>query len=621
MANYIRIRLWISLFVFLHILYAQNDGFEYFEEEQTVLTEYLQMLEENPLDLNTLTREDLAIFPFLHDSEIDTILKYQPYSTLREIASRLPDDLFEALSPFITLNENPAALTGNFTSRIAFSPETMRGIQDHIYLGSKYNIYNRMRLSYGENLSSGLLSHKDTGELSVIDHYNGFIQWQNTRFHLIAGSFSLQYGEGLAFSRAWFSGRSSSTLAPLKPASLGGKAVLSSTEDSGFSGLYGSAPLTSLFTLNIFYSKSLVDAIPGETGQGVTALAVGGYHRTQNEIDRKDLAAKSTAGAALIFRWSDYLQFGFAHAWYAFSPDIIADEKEETSINVWYNRSRISSLFNTLLVRNLILSSEIALSTPGSFARQYGILFKENHWSAGGKYWYLPNTFCAPDGRAFLNSNRFPQGVKGFYFGISGRLIRHFNIDGYWQSEKQLWRGYFNTMPLEKKWYFLQVKWDPEPATEITMHYRYTGTTLRRHALRLTCKKRISHRFILKTGMEKVIETLNNKNGINLYQNIKVNLIKSVSLQGRYSSFNTIDYDARIYEYEADLPGAYAMSVVHGKGNKVYLMLCWKPHLPFSLFLKYRRLYFEGAESTGSGYAEIPGDTRRDIRCQLNISF
>ena len=609
------------LFITINFLYAQYEAFENFDEENTELIDHLKMLEENPLDINTVTREELVIFPFLTESEIDTILKYQPYTTIQDLASYLPGKSFKALSPFITFRESRNIVSGKLTSRMAFCPETMRGYSERVYLGSRYNFYNRIQFSFGENISSGFLSHKDPGESSFADHYSGFIQWRNKRLHLIAGFFSLQYGEGLVFSRSWFSSRGSYPLSPLKSAPWGGKAYLSSTEEAGLNGIYGQAFLTSRITVNGFYSKNILDAVPEQNGLGVTRLVTDGYHRTQTEILRKDLVQKTTTGAALIYHPVPALRIGIVQAWYNYTPDIITDKSEQEYINVWYNQSRITSLFKTFSFRNCIISSEFALSSPGALAHQYGLLFKENNWSAGGKWWHLPNAFSSPEGRAFLNSDCFPRGLEGFYIGLSGRLSADFNVNGYWQCEKDLWRSYYNPMPDERKWYFVQIKWDPGSENELEVHYRYSGTSLSRHVIRLSCKRGISRRFFMKTGVEKVFETLHQKEGINCYQDIQLNILKSFSLQGRYSSFNAIDYDARIYEYESDLPGAYAMSVLHGKGNKGYLILRWNPDKIFSLCLKYRRIYFEGVESIGSGYAEIPGDIRRDIRVQGTFSF
>jgi hypothetical protein len=117
------------------------------------------------------------------------------------------------------------------------------------------------------------------------------------------------------------------------------------------------------------------------------------------------------------------------------------------------------------------------------------------------------------------------------------------------------------------------------------------------------------------------MESLYQKEGINLYQDIKIELFNSLMVQGRYSSFQTADYDVRIYEYENDIPGCYGMVALYGKGNKCYLMLRWQPFKTISLWLKYRRLYFEGVENIGTGYSEITGDIRRDIRFQIHISF
>jgi hypothetical protein len=602
-------------------LYAQYEDFEIFDEDDAMIIDHLKMLEEHPLDINTVTREGLAIFPFLNEMQIDTLLSNRPYRHLSEVASIISPDIFQALAPFITIKKRYRTPKGNVTTRLCAIPENMRGYREKYYLGSKYDLYGRIRFAMGDDITCGLLSHKDAGERSATDHYTGFVQWDSGHHRLIAGTYTLHYGEGLALSHGWYGGRSSYPIAPLKTTKWTGKSFLSSSENKGFAGIFWETIWGSRLILSGFYSHTLLDAIPADNRAGVTGLDRDGYHRTETEANRKDLLLKTAYGGSMVLRLNSRSRVGLSHIRSNYKPDFICDKQQYELFNVLHNRVNISSLYYDISLMHITMSGELALSSTRSIAQQYGFVLSDDKWSLGGKWWHIPNSYHAPDGQAFLNAAPAPHGIQGYYCGISGSVASGITFNGYWQIENRLWRSYFSELPTQKKWYFLQLAIRIDRETDIALHYRHALTELSRHALRFQYDKKISSRLSLQGRFENVFETLAHKEGINLYQDLKIRLLTAIYLQARYSSFQTADYDVRIYEYENDLPGCYSMYALYGRGNKCYLILRWQPAEFLTIWLKYRRLYFDGVETIGTGFAEIQGDIRRDIRVQVQFSF
>ncbi len=137
--------------------------------------------------------------------------------------------------------------------------------------------------------------------------------------------------------------------------------------------------------------------------------------------------------------------------------------------------------------------------------------------------------------------------------------------------------------------------------------------------------KHITNKIRVRSRAEKVFIThsqyLSEIQGIHIYQDIRWNFFSFVTLNARYSSFETADYNSRIYEFENDLPGTFSNYALYGKGSKWYLMLKLSLWKTLRIWIKYRNIYFDDTEAIGSGDMEIEGNSRQDVRVQLNYSY
>jgi hypothetical protein len=94
-----------------------------------------------------------------------------------------------------------------------------------------------------------------------------------------------------------------------------------------------------------------------------------------------------------------------------------------------------------------------------------------------------------------------------------------------------------------------------------------------------------------------------------------------LNLDFRFAWFHTDDYSSRIYAYEQDLSTGFTFSPLYNKGFRTYLMMRYAltPSLTFRLRLAHTH-FFQQA-TLGSGYDEIDGNTRSEIKMQLTARF
>ena len=177
------------LFIFLlfgfllqGVLLAQIDSlFEALNEsieEDNGLSEILEELQRNPFNINTISKSELKNFPFLNETQIDSILQHRPFTQKREVRQILDKDIYKFLRPFFIVKPIPKLFTVQFTQRNYLPLYKVKGIKENKFRGNEIDNYSKIRFQYSESVNGGLLIQKDLGENDIHDHLSGFLQWQ-----------------------------------------------------------------------------------------------------------------------------------------------------------------------------------------------------------------------------------------------------------------------------------------------------------------------------------------------------------------------------------------------------------------------------------------------------------
>ena len=109
--------------------------------------------------------------------------------------------------------------------------------------------------------------------------------------------------------------------------------------------------------------------------------------------------------------------------------------------------------------------------------------------------------------------------------------------------------------------------------------------------------------------------------GMMFLSDFRATIFKGLNLSARVMYFRTDDYDSRVYEYESDIRGVYANTMLYGKGTRWYMMLVYKPFDFMELSGKYSQTYMDGAKTIGTGDDTIFNDINNHLNIGIEIKL
>ena len=147
----------------------------------------------------------------------------------------------------------------------------------------------------------------------------------------------------------------------------------------------------------------------------------------------------------------------------------------------------------------------------------------------------------------------------------------------------------------------------PEQFRKSRLHFQYKPSAL------FTLKTRLEHVFY--KGTEK-------ENGWMVFQDVQLSPENiPLNLSARIAWFNTESYNSRIYAYENDLLYTFSVPAFFNKGLRSYLNLKYKIAEKAEIWFKAANTWQSGAESVSSGYNEIAGPHKTEVKFQLRLKM
>lgn len=630
----------------INSLLAQTDSLTTalaeFAEQETDLAEHIQLLRENPVNINTADRQDLLAIPFFTADVADSILQRRnrvgEFTTMRQLRPLLGNELYALIKDLITIKYSPR-------KRLTISHKNYYPIDKpaemHSYAGDVLYDYTRITWQFQKQIKAGLITQKDLGEQSYLDYVHGFAEFRYGEWQIILGSYALQAGSGLSFSRGLFSQKSALPALSFRTPETGGYATLSSAENSGQSGIFIQTPSLSQFKFAAFYANNLRDAQLSVPNGRIIGLDFDGYHRTVSERNKRDLIREQLWGVTVVRDLFGCGQMGALLAKIKYNPEL-AFRQSNVGSSAW-RRQRFKfagknltqySLFYRLYSSVFRLSGEWAVSDRGSPGLSQSAFLDLKKIQTGIQFWRISPDFQSPNGRMFDDSNPFPQAQQGIYAALLILPGDDFRFSAYKLLKKDLWRSYFSTLPQTKDEWLLQGDYFFEknsasvrfrhkadeqfsPSPQGGSERKIIGQSVLRLELTLHPAKAIR----LKSRLEHTRLDVYQEHGTYIFQDIHFDWPSNLSLATRVTFFRSDSYNSRMYEYEADLPGSFANYALYGEGFKWYLMLCYDFSRYLTCWLKWRHLYTSDnylldRHSTG-GRDEI----QRDVRLQIQINL
>ncbi len=646
----------------------EEDGSSRWENSFEELSEW----QENPLDINTATKEQWERFPFLSEQMIENILyylyKYGPMLTPNELrmVEGMDGETVRYLLPFVRFqmpeNEEPglslkqvlkdgrqalcARLDVPFYAKAGYKDypaEVLKKNPNKQYMG--YGYYHNLRYSfhYKDKVYAGIVAENDAGEpffagknKKGYDFYSPyfFLRGIGKLKALAMGNYRLSYGMGLVMNTDFSMGKTVA-LSTLGNKSQGIRKHSSTDEYNYFQGMAISYKLWNRWAADAFYSYRKMDGIVDSVC--IRSLKKDGYHRLVRDFEKKNTFANQVMGGHLSYN-GKYGKLGWTVVYPVFSKPLNPDNRY---YNTYYPRGK--DFFNIgwnykFFIKRFSLSGETAMDKHHAFATVNMLRYS----SKGGSQWVIMNRFYDARYQAVyarsIGEGSTVQNESGFYVGCETKVVKHVKMTCYGDFFYFPWKKYLVSKAGTKGFDgLLQFSYSPGSKWNMFVKYRYKEKekdfagkekqTL--PYIQQKCRYRLDYRpaeaWTFGTTLDYARVHYRGKSASNGFLASQGMACKLPALPFRFDIsstwFSTDDYASRLTLYEKNVLYAFSMPSFYYKGTRLAVNACYEWNKHFILQVKYGMTHYFNREKISSGLEEIDGSTKNDLCLQLRMKF
>ena len=661
-----KLRLLISWFAVLSCpmtaIYPQNTGTDRWESVlETLLSDeelpadalqeladLYESLHAAPLNINTATKEELSMLPFLTDRQIEDIHAYiymhGPMLTLGELQLtgsldyttrqllrffvyagdvpperekiRLTDVLRNGRSELIFSTDIPLYLRDGFRYH---SPEELERYPNRAYKGGRLSESLRYSFNWHNRIRFGIAAQKDAGEkgCDFLSPYL-FIKDIGIVKELALGNFKVQTGQGLLLGGGFSVGKSMA-LSSMSRKNKGFKPH-SSTQEYGYLRGAGLALGIKHTIFTLLAASTPIDAtIKGDSV--ISSFKEDGFHRTPLEISKKHNVTLNTLAANIRYSFRG-LEYGATALYERLSlPYKGQDRFMGVSADCSLNRSRYS-----MSAELSELDYHLAVIASQTFRLPKG-------WSINSVFRYYSPEYLSLHANALSESN--VQNETGLLTGF-GHSGRNLTISGYADFFMYPEPRYGASAPSNGMDLRMEADWrvGRHDALYATARYKakqkdckYTGQL----EYLLTGRYRLRWTHSCKGGAELstqlfyvrydfIAEPISN--GYALTENCSRSFFKDkLTACLTAAAFYAQSYDSRVSVYESGLRYSYNFMSLYGKGGRLALTLKYKPSDAIQLNIKAGGTYYLDRDEISSAQQRIDSNHKEDISVQFIAKF
>ena len=609
-------------------IYCQDSLLQSFadvENDYDDLAEWIAELKEHPLDINKASITQWKQIPFITEAQISAILKYRSKNsgplTTGDIKKILGTATFQLIQSFIHGPSPLEVWKMIYSQSVRSSHPRPPEIIDNSYAGNELAHTSRLRFHYGERWQCGLIMAKDPGERNYSDRLAGFLNYSTRSFRIIIGDFVLYQGQGLLYANPYTNRQSSLATLSFRQGISYLKHSLSRSGLSSQTGIAMSYAPASFLELIGTFSLTKHDVVVDSESNVITGIKYNTYHRTDREIENAHRLKETIHTVILNTHHGKQIHLSFLMAQVLYDPPVQhtvstvgSEQKRRTFYSFSGRRIYLFSSSYSSVFRNIHYTGELARSAVNRRESQYwagssdtgigishSLFFKTKSFHTGIKHWYVPKNFQSPYGGVFNSNSFFPRGLNGFYLAFYWHPSKEIKFNAYKLIQKQLWRSYFNPLPLQKSDWFIAFDYHKfsnhlHVRLRQTQNQSYSTTRLANTHMSIALSKQL--RTELLTKLNKTLTTrfrweqrwIKNSPGLstNVFQDLRIHLDPAFYINLRISFFKTHGYAYKIYEYESDLPYTFSNYPLYGDGKKYSILLRYRPWNKISFWFKYR---------------------------------
>jgi hypothetical protein len=636
---------------------------------------------DNPLNLNTASKDELEQLLLLSDFQINDLLlhieSYGKLISIYELQSLKYWDLstIQNVMPFVKVDDQLDNLQLSFSEFLKEGKFEMylrwiRGIEqkkgyddisdeeklesNSYYWGSPDRIYSRLRFHYRTNVSVGVTMEKDAGEQffgktqpNGFDFYSAHAFYKGGKFlrKIAIGDYQMQVGQGIAFWTGYAFGKTADAVAVKKNAR--GLRQYTSVDETRFLRGAGIELGWKNFSLTTWASHKGVDGsiqvfdtLAGDEGRLASSINLTGFHRTNSEIERENSVMETIFGANAKYETRN-LQVGLSAIQQSYDTPLERDFRNYNQFEFQGKELTNLSLDYSYVFKNINFFGEVARSSSsGSFATVLGaILAVDSRASMSIVYRNYPKDYHTFYAEGFGESSR-PINEEGLFIGTKFNFSETWSFNAYGDIFKFPWLAFRVDAPSAGHEFLGQLTYKPSRKLEVYGRVReqmrqqnsreYEGNLrpiedVVQRNFRINLNYKISDAFRWKSRVEYVTvdrQSIGSQNGIVLIQDL---LYKPknfpVDIAFRYAIFDTDGFDARIYAYESNIQNVFSIPAYFNDGSRAYILLRYTFLRRFDLWVRYAAFHYSNENGLGQGAEYVDGNTRSEISMQLRIKL
>jgi hypothetical protein len=674
-----------SIFISVNKLSAQSDILtRYIEEvtedeavDETDLQQWMEQLDElreHPLNVNTVTREELEQIPLLPALIIEHILYYRDrfhelksiqelllvedmnrpvYNLLTEVLIVQPIKKKEFTPSLKQLfqqghHELSTRVDVPFYCREGYkihSEETLAKNPNKQYLGNALYHNLRYRYHYGRRMEIGFTAEKDAGEpffnsinRKGYDFYSPYVIIRNFRkLNVLAlGNYRLNYGYGLVMNSGFNMGKVA-MMSTIDNTSEGIQKHSSTNEYRYFQGAAASVQWTDRLYSDLFLSYRTMDATMDSLC--ITALKTDGYHRLPREVEKKNQLANSVIGSNIRYR-GKYYRLGFTGVYHVFNrlliPEMTGYRRFALHGKEFWNVGANYKVF----LRRFTFLGETAVDHQGNLAALHMLSYSPN---LNQRFIVMHRFYDARYQSMYAQSvseGSSVQGESGFYIGLETKLMHRFKLNAFGDIFYFPWKKYrlskAGTMGFDAQ---TQLTYEPSYQLEMWIKYRYRNKYRDKAdaTLGTLTLPYIQHKayYTLKWTPSKV---WNAQLKVNYAQVHSQGYIPSqggmISLSADYhpttlpfqfnlsvATFRTDDYDTRQSVYEKSVLYAFSSPSFYGRGYRVAWVGRWDINTHWTVQAKLGETHYFDRTTIGTSLDLIQGRDKADLNILVRMKY
>ncbi|XOV90898.1 MAG: hypothetical protein ACFHWX_11880 [Bacteroidota bacterium] len=644
----------------------QDDDLAYDQIYESLLQYYI-----HPINLNKTSPDQLLSLNILTPIQVNNLFDHLHNNgallSIYELQSipLFTPEVISDLIPFVTVMEKDD--NRNLWQRIATEDnnylilrhyrtlESKKGYkqsEENPYFGDPNYFYARYRISRSNDFSLGFTLEKDPGEkiyrhdssgMQVFDFQSFHIYFKNQGIikALALGDFQIQLGQGLVFGSGFSFGKGTETIHTTRRNDLGLRPYTSSLE----SGFFRGAGITlgkRSWNYTFLYSNTnqdanvLTDTTFTDFDEYVSSIQSSGYHRNQNELNRKNRLNEQIMGGAISYNMRNFT-VGSTYLFSQFNYPIQKKPNNYNQFEFTGSRNWVGSIYGSWLWQNFNFFGEYARSLSGGQAFYAGAIaslaptvdfsFSLRNYDKDFHSFY---------GNGFGEQSRTIN-EKGAYWGLKFTPHRKMTLALYFDYFNFPWLKYGVDAPSKGQEYLGRLTYRQSKKIQFYTQYReesketsvnktsgnlgFLANGIKRNLL-INTDYQVSNSISMKTRIQfSSFELMDNRTkGFAIIQDFRYAFWR-LKVDARFAIFETDNYDNRIYAYERDLLYSFSIPAYSGNGIRSYLMVRYNINRFLNIWVKYSRFNYAYQDTIGSGSEEINGSVRSDIRTMIKINF